>query len=81
MSDSYEPAEGEHKIMRFIRYLRTRPDYRPDTRHVIYGQVCVCGGVGGLPAGARWMARWPLLLRRPLRWLALERPRQRRWRG
>jgi 5'-3' exoribonuclease 2 len=38
ISDASEPGEGEHKIMRFVRHLRTHPGYAPGTRHVIYGQ-------------------------------------------
>ena len=38
VSDASEPGEGEHKIMRLVRSLRARPDYRPNTRHAVFGQ-------------------------------------------
>ena len=38
VSDASEPGEGEHKIMRLIRDLRSGPGYRPNTRHVVFGQ-------------------------------------------
>ena len=41
LSDSSEPGEGEHKIMRFVRHQRTCPEYDPNSHHVIFGQVGV----------------------------------------
>lgn len=57
LSDSSVPGEGEHKIFSFIRLQRTFPEYDPNTRHCVYGLVCIVIYPAFLLNSGNWKVR------------------------
>jgi len=37
LSDGQVPGEGEHKMMDYIRQLKLKKEYNPNTKHCFYG--------------------------------------------
>jgi 5'-3' exonuclease len=37
LTDGTVPGEGEHKMLDYIRQLRLKDNYNPNTRHCFYG--------------------------------------------